>query len=221
MNSLKGIYPRANTIVCIEDSRLIKQFEYEILYNAAGLQATLDELNNINYFRTYKRAETYNYGAMLDLLMNETFKLLREIAPTELVWRMFALYYDIHNMKLAVKERFSGKRLSSLALDYGSYSLRTIRSAAVRESDNILENEILTEGFFKALHSKDMYDIDFILDKTYFKTLKAYAEELGIPEIVGFVTERIDLFNLSAYVQALAAGQFFKFTCGDHDIFLC
>jgi vacuolar-type H+-ATPase subunit C/Vma6 len=51
-----------------------------------------------------------------------------------------------------------------------------------------------------------MYDIDFILDKTYFKTLKAYAEELDIPEIVAFITERIDLFNLSAYVQTLAAG---------------
>jgi V/A-type H+-transporting ATPase subunit C len=144
---------------------------------------------------------------MLDGLMIATFEFMKEIAPVELIWRIFALYYDIHNMKLVVKERLSGKRLDHLALEYGSYSLPTIRSAAVKESDNILENITLTGGFFEALRSTDMYDIDFILDKTYFKTLRKLAENLSIPEIVGFVIEKIDLFNVSAYMQALAAGK--------------
>ena len=206
MKTLNNIYPHANTIVCIEDSKLLKQFQYDILYNSKGLQATLDELNNINYFHSYKNAYSENYGAMLDELMIATFDLIKEISPTELIWRIFALYYDIHNMKLAVKERFFGKRLDDLALEYGSYSLPTIRSAAVRESDNILNNENLTGGFFEALHTKDMYDIDFILDKTYFKTLRKLVGELNIPEIAGFIIEKIDLFNVSVFFQSLAAG---------------
>ena len=113
-----NIYPHANTIVCVEDSRLLKRFQYEILYNARGLQAALDELNNINYFQTYKNADSYNYGVMLDGLMINTFDLIREISPTELIWRIFALYYDIHNMKLVAKEKFSGKRNDNLALPY-------------------------------------------------------------------------------------------------------
>jgi len=48
-----------------------------------------------------------------------------------------------------------------------------------------------------------MYDIDFILDKTYFKTLKALAGGLGIPALDGFVTEKIDLYNISAFFQSL------------------
>jgi len=207
LGALKNIYPHANTIICIEEDKLLKQFQYDILYNTRGLQAALDELNNINYFHTYKNADIYNYGNMLDGLMISTFEFMKEIAPTDLIWRIFALYYDIHNMKLVVKERFSGKRLEHLALEYGSYSLPTIRSAAVRESDNILENEILTKGFFEALRSKDMYDIDFILDKTYFKTLRKLTEELEIPEISGFIIEKIDLFNVSAYMQSLASGK--------------
>lgn len=170
------------------------------------MQDTLDELNEINYFDTYHNAEQHNYGAMLDGLMKNTFELMREIAPTEIIWRMFALYYDIHNMKLVVKEKLSGKRLEHLALDYGSYALSTIRSASVRESDNILGNESLTQGFFDALRLKNMEDIDFILDKTYFRVLKELALSLGIPEIVEFVTERIDLFNVSALFQSVAAG---------------
>jgi V/A-type H+-transporting ATPase subunit C len=204
-NYRNGIYPHANTIICIEESKLLKQFQYDILYNTKGLQAALDELNNINYFHTYKNAERHNYGIMLDGLMINTFELMREISPTELILRIFALYYDIHNMKLAVKEKFFGKRLDNLALEYGSYSLPTIRSAAVRESDNILGNEILTDGFFEALHTPDIYDLDFILDKTYFKTLRKLAEEFDIPEITEFVIEKIDLFNVSVYLQLLAA----------------
>jgi len=203
---MKGIYPHANTVVCIEDNKLLKQFQYDLLYNAKGIQATLDELNNINYFHTYENAERSNYGIMLDGLMQDTFDLIKEITPVELIWRIFALYYDIHNIKLVVKEKLLRKRLDNLSLEYGSYSLPTIRSAAVRESDNILNNDILTKGLFESLRSKDMYDIDFILDKTYFRALRNYAEKLGIPEITRFVIERIDFFNFSVYFQWKAAG---------------
>jgi len=206
VGALDGIYPHANTIVCIEDSKLLKQFHYDILYNAEGLQGALDELNKMNYFHTYKNADAYNYSSVLDSLMKDTFELMRNIVPDESIWRIFALYYDIHNMKLAVKERLTGKKLDSLVLVYGSYSLPTIRSAAVRESDNLLKNETLTKGYFKALHTKDMYDIDFILDKAYFETLKGYAVRLNSPGIVEFVIERIDLFNISALFQSMAAG---------------
>ena len=200
------IYPHANTVVCIEDSKMLKRFQYEILYNVQGLQSTLDELNKINYFHTYKNADVSNYSLMLDGLMKATFDLMKELAPNELIWRIFALYYDIHNMKLVVKERFLRERLDHLALKYGSYSMPTIRSAAVRESDDILKNEALTGGFFRALRSKDIYDVDFILDKTYFETLRKLAEELGIPEIVGFVIEKIDLFNISVFFQYMVYG---------------
>ena len=202
----KNIYPHANTIVTIEDGKLLKKFQYEILYNAKGLSAALDELNAIDYFRTYKKAEPRNFRAMLDELMADAFGLLREIAPNDLVFRIFSLYYDIHNMKLAVKEKFFGKRFDDLALSYGSYSLATIRSATVKKSDNILDDEILTEGLFEALGAKEMYDIDFILDKTYFKTLKDIADKFDIPAMTGFAIARIDLYNLSAFLQSLAAG---------------
>jgi len=190
----------------MEENKLLKQLEFDILLNVKGFQATLDELNSINYFRTYKSADQTNYDDMLDGLMEDTFDLMREISPTELIWRIFALYYDIHNMKLAVKERFFGQRLDHLALEYGSYTLPTIRSAAVRKSDDILDNACLTKGLFEALQSKDLYDIDFILDKTYFQTLRQLAEKLGIPGIVEFVIEKIDLFNVSAFFQYMAAG---------------
>ena len=185
---------------------MLKQINYDILHNAAGLQAVLHELNEANYFHTYKNAGINNYPIMLDRLMIATFDLMREISPIDLIWRVFSLYYDIHNMKLVVKERFFNKRFDDLALDYGSYSLRTIRSAAVRESDDILCNDVLTEGFFNALHAKDSYDIDFILDKLYFRTLKDMICKLGSPEIVDFAVEKIDLFNISLVFQTMSAG---------------
>ena len=206
MGALKNIFPHANTIVCIEESRLLKQLNYDILHNAAGLQATLDELNEINYFQSHQIAEANNYGAMLDGLMKTTFTLMRQITPVTQIWRIFALYYDIHNMKLVVKERFFGKRFDELALDYGSYTLPTIRSAAVRRSDDILHNEVLTEGFFEALHLKDSYDIDFVLDRLFFKTLKDMVAKLKIPALDGFVIEKIDLFNISLIFQTISAG---------------
>jgi len=207
MRTLNGIFPYANTIVCIEDSKLLKQFQYNILHDTPDLQAALDELNKMNYFRTYENADTNNYGVVLDGLMADTFELMRNIAPDELIWRAFALYYDIHNMKLVVKERLTGRKLDKLAMSYGCYSLPTIRSAAVRESDDILSNPTLTSGFFEALHAKEMYDIDFILDKTYFRTLRRLVEGLGVPGITRFVIEKIDLYNASVFLQSVAAGR--------------
>jgi len=203
---LHDIFPTANTIVCIEESKLLKQFRYDILYETNGLEGALSELNDINYFHSYKNADRFNYGNMLDDLMESVFDLLEEIAPSPIVWKLFALYYDIHNMKLVVKERFFARRLDSMALRYGSYSLRTIRSAAVRQEDNILGNELLTAGFFEALHCKDIYEIEFILDRTYFKVLRYYAEQLAVEEIVEFVKVRVDLYNISAYFQGIASG---------------
>jgi len=206
MRVQNGVFPYANTIICIEDIKLLKQFQYDVLYNTSDLRGVLDELNKMNYFRTYVSADTENYADILDGLMEDTFELMKNIAPTELVWRIFALYYDIHNMKLVAKEKYSGKRLDRLAMLYGYYSLPTLRSAAVRETDNILENETLTEGFFEALRAGEMYDIDFILDKTYFRALNKLAKELGVPGVSGFVTEKIDLYNISVLFQSLALG---------------
>ena len=205
-------------MVCIEDGKLLKKFEYEILFNAGGLHAALYELNGINYFRTYINADELNYNELLDGLMGVTFSLMAEIAPDPLIYRIFALYYDIHNIKLAVKERFINRRFDDVFLDYGYYTLPTIRSATVRESDDILQNEILTTGLFTALRSKDMYDCDFILDKTYLKCLKAFAAQMGVPSILSFVIERIDLYNVSAYFQHTAVGspeEYFKKTFSD------
>lgn len=206
MGAIKDIYPHANTIVCMEESKLLKQFQYEILYNTNDILEALNELNDINYFHSYKNAQKHNYDVMLDGLMKDTFVLMKEIVPTKSIWHAFALYYDIHNMKLVAKEKFLGQKLDHLALKYGRYSLSTIRSATVREADNILQNESLTQGFFKALRTRNMYDIDFILDKAYFQTLKKIVEEIGIPEIVEFVIEKIDLFNVSVFFQSVAAG---------------
>jgi len=205
MRTQNSIFPYANTIICIEDSKLLKQFQYDILYSAPDLQTALDELNKVNYFHTYKYADADNYGIILDGLMKDTFELMKSITPTEIIWRIFALYYDIHNLKLVAKEKFSGRKLDRLAMSFGSYSLPTIRSAAVRESDNILGNETLTAGFFEALRAKEMYDIDFILDKTYFRTLRMAVEELGVPGIIEFVIEKTDLFNVSVFFQSWAA----------------
>lgn len=203
---MKDIFPTANTIVCIEESKLLKQFRYDILYETNGLEGALSELNDINYFHSYKNADRYNYGNMLDDLMERVFELLEEIAPDPVVWKLFTLYYDIHNMKLVVKERFLSRRLDHMTLSYGSYNLRTIRSAAVRKEDNILRNELLTEGFFQALLCKDIYEIEFILDRTYFRVLQQLAEQLAVEEIVDFVKVRVDLYNISAYFQGLTTG---------------
>jgi len=205
--SVNQVYPRANTIISIEDSKLMRKKQYDLLLGAGNLGAVLDELNTMDYFRTLRDADTSNYRLMLDELMKSVLGLLHEITPAETIWRMFTLLYDIHNMKLVVKERLTGKWLDSLALEYGSYSLPTIRSAAVHEENNILGNRSLTAGFFAALHADNLYDVDFILDKVYLSTLKDMALSLANPAISSFITEKIDLYNFSVFFQWLAAGR--------------
>ena len=203
---MKDVFPTANTIVCIEESKLLKQFEYDILYDKKGLQETVEELNKINYFNTYHNATVENFNSMLDGLMEATFNLLKRITPVAYLCRLFTLEYDIHNMKLVVKERLMRQRLDHLSLSYGNYPMRTIRSAAVRESDDILENKILTTGLFQALQAESIYEVEFILDQTYFQALTEFAEFVGHRDIKSFVRLKVDLYNISAHFQELATG---------------
>ena len=201
ISSVSDIFPRANTIVSIEDSKLLRQPQYELLYNAEGLEAALKELDDINYFRTYKAVQPDNYVALFDNLATVMLGLLHDISPVDDIWRMFALSHDIHNMKLAVKERRLGQPLDALALQGGNYSFITVRSAAVRATDDVFKNKTLTKGLNDALYTKGA-TIDSILDKTYFSALLEFANRLKAPAIVEFITDRIDLFNVSAFLQA-------------------
>jgi len=51
-----------------------------------------------------------------------------------------------------------------------------------------------------------MYDVDFILDRTYFAAFTTIAGSLGIPGIEAFAAEKVDLFNISILFQSMAAG---------------
>ena len=179
---------------------MLRRPQYELLYSAEGLNAALKELDDINYFRTYKAARPDNYISLFDSLVYETLGLLYEITPVKDVWRMFALSHDIHNMKLAVKERQLGLDFEPLSLGGGNYSFITMRSAAVRATDNILKNETLTKGLNEALYPRGE-TVDAVLDKTYFRALLEFAKRLKSPAITAFVIDRIDLYNISAFLQ--------------------
>jgi len=198
----KNIYHEANIAVCVAESKLLKKFQYSLLHNAQSLQGVLDELNSINYFHSYRNASAHNFEKMLSGLMADTFDYIESIVPKSNVLQIFSAIYDIHNIKVAVKEVMLGKKLDNLFIEYGSYSIPTVRSAAVRKNDNILENKILTDGLFEAIRCGAIYDVDFILDRTYFRVLKSYGESLESSIISEFIVEYTDFYNLSAFFQA-------------------
>lgn len=203
---MKDIFPHANTIVAMRSDTLLKKEQFDALYKAQNITQALNELNDADYFGKYVNATAENYPQLLNDALKDNIELLKEISPKEELFLIFALYYDIHNMKIAVKERFLNKSLSNLFLPYGNYDMRDIRSALVGEQYDILKNKVLSKGVIKARDSKEMYDIDFILDKLYFDVMYDYAVKLKNDFIIDFTKNRADLYNFSLYFQMQIIG---------------
>jgi len=201
------MFPQANTIVRVEEGKLLTESQYETLLNTDNLQSAIKELDDLDYFETYREITIDNHMEILDLLLEQTFRLLFEITEEETtaIYKLFALYYDIHNMKIAVKEKSLDTKLDDLYLNVGYYPKRNIRSVLVDKKYDILKNDTLTKGMFEALETKELYDVNFILDKVYFKALLELTDELDSVHITDFVKKKADLYNISAYYQMLVS----------------
>lgn len=199
-------YASANVRIRVFENNLLNRSQYERMIAASSYDEALNVLRETPYRNIVDELrETRSYDeAMMDNL-HETFEELFRISPEKELVEIPALRYSYHNLKVLLKERFTGNDFSSLLIPVGA-SVSELRQAIHTQKSEELHPSYL-ESIREVLTDYEEYGnsqaVDIILDRRYFTHMKRLADDTGderVQDIVGFY---IDINNLSTLSRAI------------------
>lgn len=197
-----------NARVRVYESRLLQSDQYERMLQAPDFREAVAVLNDTPYRDDIDLLlQTGDYDELLTNELQRMYNDLFEISPEPALIGLFSLRYAYHNLKVLLKEKFTGNDFKTLFIPIGRYTLSTYRDAVLTEKSESLGEEFLksieeVETDYSEYHNIEAVDI--ILDRRYFTHLRHLAEELGDKEIIEFIKYYIDLNNLSTLARAIS-----------------
>ncbi|WP_277630657.1 V-type ATP synthase subunit C [Atopococcus tabaci] len=199
-------YASANVRIRVFETNLLTRSHYERMIDAPSYDEAVNVLRDTPYRNIVDDLkETKNYDKYLMQQLHETFEEVYQSTPQRELVDIAALRYSYHNLKVLLKERFTGEDFSSLYIPVGP------RVSELRQAIHTKESAELHPAFLESIEEamtdyeeyQNIQAINIILDRRYFTHMKQLADEMGnedVKKIVGFY---IDLNNLSTLTRAI------------------
>ncbi|WP_319470746.1 V-type ATPase subunit [uncultured Trichococcus sp.] len=200
-------YKGVNTVLRTYELQLLTEADYDRMLKAHSLKDALDVLKGTGYEFDEKEVLTNkNFEGFLMGHLAEIYHEFFTATPAEEIVELFALRYTYHNLKVLLKQRFSGEELEHLLIPIGKYSLASLKKL-VETGEGSEEHPVLVEGVQHALHDFEeeqrIEAATIYMDTYYFKHLRSISDEIQHPSITKMVDGMIDLYNLSTMVRSL------------------
>lgn len=200
-------YKGVNTILRTYELKLLAEADYDRMLKASSLKDALDVLKGTGYeFDEKEILVDKNFEVFLMKHLSEVYQDLFSITPVSEIVELFALRYTYHNLKVLLKQRFSGENLEQLVIPIGKYSIGSLKKL-VETGDGNDEHPILIEGVQEALRDFDeghrIEAATIFMDTYYFRHLRAISDKIQHPSITKMVDGMIDLYNLSTMIRSL------------------
>jgi V/A-type H+-transporting ATPase subunit C len=195
-------------IRALEMTLLGKQ-RLERLAEAGDVDEVLRLLSDTVYAAHMDELEDSGYEAFLH---NEEARLLDLVDSLSLdreVSDIFRLKYDFHNLKVALREKVSGRELGDLYVDLGRYDREEIDGPVKSDNFGRLPGPLAQaagEAFGLYAKTQDPADADVIVDKAMFRHFLGVARAYGAPYIETIVRTWIDLANVRTFLRARYLG---------------
>lgn len=165
-------------------------------------QPTVDDCLSILYEAGYP--EGSDYEKVLQLESVALYDYIREIVPDKSIFDLFMLRHDAHNLKVLLKDEFTGKDSSHLLLANGIYDILTLQ-VMLRDRNFIdLPKPLATamvlaiEGYNK---TKNPQIIDVYLDKASYTVMSTMSKESKQPFVIKLLSMQIDLANIKSFIR--------------------
>ncbi|SFH61182.1 V-type ATP synthase subunit C [Pisciglobus halotolerans] len=198
----------ANARVRVYESRLLQNDQYERMLQAPTFREAVAVLNDTPYRDDVDQLlQTGDYDELLTHELQRVYEEMFEISPEPALVGLFSLRYAYHNLKVMLKEKFTGEDFSSLIIPIGRFSLSTYRDAVWTGRSEELDPEFLAsiaEVERDYAEYQNIQAVDIILDRRYFTHLRHLAEKIGDQKIIDFIKHYIDLNNLSTLSRAIS-----------------
>lgn len=200
-------YKGVNTVLRTYELKLLTEADYDRMLKASSLKDALEVLKGTGYdFDEKETLVNKNFEGFLMEHLAEVYQELFSITPVPEVVELFALRYTYHNLKVLLKQRFSGENLEHLLIPIGKYSIGSLKKL-VETGDGNDENPILIEGVQEAIRDFDeghrIEAATIFMDTYYFRHLRSISNTIQHPSITKMVDGMIDLYNLSTMIRSL------------------
>ena len=200
-------YKGVNTILRTYELKLLTEADYDRMLKASSLKDALEVLKGTGYeFDEKEIVENKNFEGFLMKHLAEVYQELFSITPVPEIVELFALRYTYHNLKVLLKQRFSGENLEQLLIPIGKYSIGSLKKL-VETGDGNDEHPILVEGVQEAIRDfEEGHRIEaatIFMDTYYFRHMRSISEKIQHPGITKMVDGIIDLYNLSTLIRSL------------------
>jgi V/A-type H+-transporting ATPase subunit C len=144
---------------------------------------------------------------------NETFSLVRSLAPDKRLPDVFLIKYDYHNIKTILRSEVTGEDPEPLLINAGRISSRQMM-LMLRENIFSGISDVMSHAIVETRdvlsRTQDPQLLDFLLDKAMYAEMLAMAEALGSDYLLKYVKLMIDSVNLRAAVRLRRMGKGFE-----------
>ncbi|SDB90130.1 V/A-type H+-transporting ATPase subunit C [Pelagirhabdus alkalitolerans] len=200
-------YKGVNTQLRIYETKLLTREDFEKMLRAEDLAEALDVLKSTDYPVDVTEAiEHKNFDKFLLSHLKDMYNELYQVTPDSEVIQIHTLRYSYHNLKVLLKQRFTGMDLEHLLIPIGKYPVTTLRNLVNTEQSEKL-NPIMVEGVTEAIADYETYKrveaADVFMDTYYYKHMRTITDRLNDPTITKMADAIIDLDNLSTVVRSI------------------
>ncbi len=187
------------------ETTLLGRQRLERLAEAADIDEVLRLLSDTSYAAHLDELEDSGYEVFLENEERRVLDLVDYLSHDQGVSDLLRLKYDFHNLKVALRERVSGRDLKDLYMDFGRYAGEDVAS---RVKDDNLERlpgplgPVAREALETYESTSDPGEADMVADRGMFTHFLKSAEACGAEYIETIVRTWIDLANIRVALRA-------------------
>lgn len=210
-------YSFASMRIRMFERELITGAQWKRLLSSQDVNQAVQILKETRYgdlFEDMDHAE--NFDGALQREMAKQAKLLEDLVEDEDFEEFLFLKYDIHNLKILIKEadqmtsdEEEAEDLSSLAYPFGHLFLPSVKNWIKEPRQNPRQTDLqkaTAEGLEVWLETHDAQALDLVLDRWYFKSLNRLAQASGEDFFKTAVQKMADATNILSFFRAQRQG---------------
>ena len=174
------------------------------MLDADDLGGALKILGETTYARGFSGSGSdERYDSVLEAELLQTYEELRNFVPDGELINIFRIPYDFHNIKVLLKSNFNarggGKKRWDLLTSLGTLSIDDITIRFESEEYHMLPwglSLVVPLCFTQWEQTKDIVEVERLLDDAFFTALFKEAGKLGEPGVLAWIRARIDAENI-------------------------
>lgn len=187
------------------ETKLLDKTKIERMKDASSTEEVLRILGETDYAAAAGKIKNpEDYEMFLSEELKNLYQFMYELTPEKKIIDLFSLRYDYHNIKVLLKEKFSGKDFHDMLIDVGTIPQGKL-SDYIKNNDYRDLDPLIRESIESAdsdyQETKDSQRIDLILDKYLYKDILKRAVELSNNFLINYTKMNIDLINIKTFLR--------------------